>query len=82
MELLWKLPVIAIAGYLLGNIPVSYTHLDVYKRQVVYWGNRLSGKPLGLWIAAGFVMLDTTIYNILPASLQRYSPLSLSLIHI
>ena len=45
---------------------------------VVYWGNRLSGKPLGLWIAAGFVMLDTTIYNILPARLQRYSPLSLA----
>ena len=23
--------------YQRGDIPVSYTHLDVYKRQVVYW---------------------------------------------
>ena len=24
----------------IGLIPVSYTHLDVYKRQYMYWSNR------------------------------------------
>ena len=30
-----------IANFFNSNKPVSYTHLDVYKRQIVYWlGNQ------------------------------------------
>ena len=32
------------AGVLLGGLgPVSYTHLDVYKRQTVYFSSRVTG---------------------------------------
>lgn len=44
----------------------------------VYLFNRITDKPAGLWAAAGLVMLDTMIYNMLPNTFNGYSPLSLS----
>ena len=32
---------------LLGVVPVSYTHLDVYKRQLLYWPRGLIGARTG-----------------------------------
>jgi hypothetical protein len=44
----------------------------------VYLGNQLTGRPLGLWLAGGFVMLDITIYNIFPNWMNKFSPLALA----
>ena len=48
-----------------GIGPVSYTHLDVYKRQVVFWGKHLSHIPLYIIIVA---------YRIPPAKTLTVSP--------
>ena len=34
----------------LGAVPVSYTHLDVYKRQVRRWSGRTGQKRRKTWI--------------------------------
>lgn len=45
---------------------------------LVYLGNRLFRRPVGLWASGALVMLDITIYNILTSSWYRYSPLGLA----
>ena len=45
---------------------------------IVYLGNRLSRRPVGLWCAGALVVLDITIYNIFYDSWSRYSPLGLA----
>ena len=44
----------------------------------VYLGNQLTNRPLGLWLACGISVLDITVYNIFPSSINRFSPLSLA----
>lgn len=45
---------------------------------LVYLGNRLFRRPVGLWTSGALVMLDITIYNILSSRWYRYSPLGMA----
>ena len=48
------------------SIPVSYTHLDVYKRQaLLYAGDRAEAAPMiRRWLEAGkFVIVDRYVYS-------------------
>ena len=45
---------------------------------VIYVGNIRSKRPIGTWIACGFVPLDIVIYNCLPVRYAMYSPISFS----
>ena len=45
---------------------------------IVYLGNRLSARPVGLWCAGALVVLDITIYNLFSSIWDRYSPLGLA----
>jgi len=44
----------------------------------VYLGNQITDRPVGLWLAGGFVMFDITVYNLLPDDWNRYSPLAMA----
>lgn len=45
---------------------------------IVYLGNRLSARPVGLWCAGALVALDITIYNLFSSIWNHYSPLGLA----
>ncbi len=45
---------------------------------IVYLGNRLSTRPVGLWCAGALVALDITICNILTNIWNLYSPLGMA----
>lgn len=44
----------------------------------VYLGNQFTNRPVGLWLAGGFVMLDVTTYNLFPDWVNKFSPLALA----
>ncbi|KQK83366.1 hypothetical protein AAES_60351 [Amazona aestiva] len=46
-----------IAAYLVGTTPVSYTHLDVYKRQMPEWCSQHSAPPQLPIVASSIVTL-------------------------
>lgn len=45
---------------------------------IVYLGNRLFKRPVGLWASGALVMLDISIFNIFSSNWYRYSPLGLA----
>ena len=45
---------------------------------IVYLGNRLSKRPVGLWCSGALVVLDITISNIFPIIWNLYSPLGMA----
>lgn len=77
----------AVRDYLIGTYtPVNatvYTFMlewacAVWLGSLVYAGNLLSRKPVGTFLAAGFVLMDITIANELSYSAYKFSPLTLA----
>ncbi|MBE5772329.1 MAG: hypothetical protein E7337_00160 [Clostridiales bacterium] len=65
------------ANRALMNVLSLETLCIAFLGMVIYVGNRAFAKPVGLWIGGGFVMLDLTIYNMLPEAWNAFSPLAL-----
>ena len=47
-------------GWLIGGQPVSYTHLDVYKRQFVDGNKRIGAHVMLVFLAINGIELDYT----------------------
>lgn len=65
------------AGYALANALVLEVLCVAFIGLSVYVGNRAFQRPVGLWLGGGLVMLDLTIYNMLPEQFYTISPVSL-----
>ena len=73
---------------LCGRMPVSYTHLDVYKRQIVYttdWSGRPVVHDRMHWTLAEAINTSAVLYHV--TGKQEYADdyaqfMKLSLIHI
>ena len=65
------------ADWALLNVLSLETLCIAFLGIAIYVGNRAFAKPVGLWIGGGLVMLDLTIYNMLPDTWNVASPLAL-----
>lgn len=77
----------AVSDYLIGSYSpiaaVIYTFLlewacTVWLALLLYIGNLLTEKPVGTFMAAGFVLMDITIANEWTLSAYKFSPLTLA----
>ena len=68
-------PSVALAHSLLAEWSCA-----AFLGECAYLFNKLTNKPIGTWLGAGFVFWDITIYNLFDMDWIKYSPLSLAMI--
>ena len=67
----WDLNKAAVCWHTTRNSTVSYTHLDVYKRQVIEWAYKKTGKAVVVLVDEyDSPMLDTNSDVALPGELR------------
>ena len=61
---------------------VSYTHLDVYKRQVYHWVISSSSLPLALYFSTGFRNISSILEGYIMAKYHCFLEVEMIVLHL